>query len=108
MNVLFSRTERARQWLGAAVILIFLTGSNVGAASEPRQGNANGQAKAGVSRGAEAPPTFQNHQTIPVVLTGDLNFDSVRDIAIQQGGRKKPLDTFARETGQSITGTMRF
>lgn len=37
-----------------------------------------------------------------------LDFTNLESIAIQEGGRKKPLDTFARETMQTITGKTRF
>jgi cytochrome c-type biogenesis protein CcsB len=37
-----------------------------------------------------------------------MNWEDIGAIVIMDGGRKKPLDTFARETVQFITGTTRF
>ncbi len=37
-----------------------------------------------------------------------MQVEVFREIAIQQGGRKKPLDTFARETVREITGREKF
>ncbi len=37
-----------------------------------------------------------------------LDFTAVGRLAVQEGGRKKPLDTFAREVVQRITGKARF
>jgi hypothetical protein len=37
-----------------------------------------------------------------------IDFDSVRDIPILEGGRHKPLDTFAGETLREITGRWNF
>lgn len=37
-----------------------------------------------------------------------FDFSALRQIAIQEGGRKKPLDTFARETVRTVTGQEKF
>ncbi|MBM3892756.1 MAG: hypothetical protein FJ388_26865, partial [Verrucomicrobia bacterium] len=42
------------------------------------------------------------------VAQGALDFTAFGQLAIQEGGRKKPLDTFARETVQRITGKADF
>lgn len=42
----------------------------------------------------------------PAAAGSDL--DALRSIAIQDGGRVKPLDTFARETARKITGARAF
>ena len=39
---------------------------------------------------------------------GQLDFTAAGQLAVQEGGRKKPLDTFAREIVQRITGKTRF
>src|SRR5438477_9225606 len=40
----------------------------------------------------------------PAANTGDLDFKQFGLLAIQDGGRRKPIDTFARETLTRITG----
>jgi cytochrome c-type biogenesis protein CcsB len=42
--------------------------------------------------------------TVAPVFSGELGFGTLSLIPIQDGGRVKPLDTFARETVRSITG----
>jgi len=37
-----------------------------------------------------------------------MQVDILREVAIQEGGRKKPFDTFARETVRTITGREKF
>ncbi|MCC6273337.1 MAG: cytochrome c biogenesis protein CcsA [Deltaproteobacteria bacterium] len=37
-----------------------------------------------------------------------MQVDLLREVAIQEGGRKKPFDTFARETVRTITGREKF
>ena len=37
-----------------------------------------------------------------------MNFEPLRSIVILEGGRKKPLDTFARETVRMVTGREKF
>ncbi|MCX7825402.1 MAG: hypothetical protein N2689_07575, partial [Verrucomicrobiae bacterium] len=42
------------------------------------------------------------------VAQTELDFTAFGRLAIQEGGRKKPFDTFARETMQRITGKVYF
>ncbi|MBI2947899.1 MAG: cytochrome c biogenesis protein CcsA [Verrucomicrobia bacterium] len=41
---------------------------------------------------------------LPSLSASELNFDDAARIVIQSGGRKKPLDTFASESLQTISG----
>jgi ABC-type transport system involved in cytochrome c biogenesis permease subunit len=45
---------------------------------------------------------------LPTLLLAGPELDPLRRIAIQEGGRVKPLDTFARETSRRITGARAF
>ncbi len=54
---------------------------------------------------ALAAATGQDPQSnIPPADTSGLNFHQFGLLAIQDGGRRKPIDTFARETLIRITG----
>jgi cytochrome c-type biogenesis protein CcsB len=43
-----------------------------------------------------------------VPLRAETDFDTLRTIAVQDGGRTKPLDTFARETARRVSGAKPF
>ena len=45
---------------------------------------------------------------LPNPLRAGPEIDPLRRIAIQDGGRTKPFDTFARETARRITGARAF
>lgn len=47
---------------------------------------------------------FAQNENMPAADTGSLDFKQWGLIAIQDGGRRKPVDTFARETLTKITG----
>ena len=47
-------------------------------------------------------------QWIPLLGAADLDFREAGKIVIQSGGRKKPLDTFAAETFQTLSGRRSF
>jgi len=45
---------------------------------------------------------------LPTLLRAGPELDPLRTIAIQDGGRTKPFDTFARETARRVTGARAF
>jgi ABC-type transport system involved in cytochrome c biogenesis permease subunit len=45
---------------------------------------------------------------LPSLLRAGPELDALRTIAVQDGGRTKPLDTFARETARRVTGARAF
>ena len=45
---------------------------------------------------------------VPLLNAGELNLDEPARIVIQAGGRKKPLETFASESLQTISGRRTF
>ena len=45
---------------------------------------------------------------LPSPLRAGPELDPLRTIAIQDGGRVKPLDTFARETARRVSGAVPF
>mgnify|MGYP001592273926 CR=1 FL=1 len=45
---------------------------------------------------------------LPLLSAGEFNVEEAGRIAIQAGGRKKPLDTFAGESLQTISGRRTF
>src|SRR5687767_14631282 len=45
---------------------------------------------------------------LPSPLAAGPELEPLRQIAIQEGGRSKPLDTFARETSRRVTGARAF
>src|SRR5688572_25712154 len=45
---------------------------------------------------------------VPSARADDAWLDPVRAIAVQDGGRAKPLDTFARESARRVTGARAF
>src|SRR3989338_3900920 len=50
-----------------------------------------------------------NAKTVPIQLTPhEAHFSILKRLPIQHGGRLKPLDTFAREAVQSVTGKTKF
>ncbi len=53
---------------------------------------------------ALALPAFGQTAPRPVPETGGLDFSQWRMLAIQEGGRRKPVDTFAREALTKISG----
>ncbi|MFO1463869.1 MAG: cytochrome c biogenesis protein CcsA [bacterium] len=52
-------------------------------------------------------PFVRAQGTMPVPKPG-MKVEVFREIAVQEGGRKKPLDTFAREAVREITGREKF
>jgi cytochrome c-type biogenesis protein CcsB len=46
--------------------------------------------------------------SLPAPLRAGPELDALRDIAIQDGGRLKPFDTFARETAKRVVGAKPF
>jgi len=53
------------------------------------------------------PSVSHAEETMPAPKPG-MQVEALRGIAVQEGGRKKPLDTFARETVREITGKEKF
>ena len=45
---------------------------------------------------------------LPSLLRAGPELEALRTIAVQDGGRTKPLDTFARETARRVTGARAF
>jgi cytochrome c-type biogenesis protein CcsB len=45
---------------------------------------------------------------VPSLLRAGPELEALRTIAVQDGGRTKPLDTFARETARRVTGARAF
>src|SRR6185295_2501216 len=63
------------------------------------------------ARCAEAPDAdeaaeaaFQKERYKGIVLDGELDFSEIGLLAVQQGGRKKPLHTLAVESVEQLTG----
>ncbi|MBM3840780.1 MAG: hypothetical protein FJ398_23035 [Verrucomicrobia bacterium] len=72
------------------------------------QGEGRGEGKRGLNRESaqllRAGLVFLVALWLPSLLAAELNFDDAARIVIQSGGRKKPLDTFASESLQTLSG----